>query len=264
MKKQVMSLAIDDDVSATMSFTKDNALKFKTMTTANFLKSAEKERLDWETTVYVEANKRLYNILARCYAFLTTDNGESAITKGKVLEKFFTARKYPYNAKTPLASRVVRAVFGNVDRRRISTYSIVLRRAEQLQIEVKDFAKWIDDGGGVQEVRLGRSATYVSKKDKAATIADKWETLSTLCIADDKKLRMAKDEDFDNKNCLLIAKQNKDGTYTIKGVCHTKGIVEQAMATLLSAENAADRKVAKANAAEDKAAANDANIKEAA
>jgi hypothetical protein len=131
-------------------------------------------------------------------------------------------------------------------------------------VEIEDFADWIERNGGVQEVRMGRSDNYVSKKDKAATIADKWDTISTLCVADDKTLRMAKDSEFDNKHCLLIAKQNADGTYTIKGVCHTNGIVEQAMATLLSAENVADRKVAKDKAAEEKAAANDENIKEAA
>jgi hypothetical protein len=264
MKNQVMSLAIDDDVSATMSFTKDNAVKIEVMTTEEFLNSTEKMRLEWENGVYVEANKQLYAVLARCYAFLLQSEGESYIKIGNVLKAFYTSRKLAYKEKTPLACRIVRAVFGNVDRRRISTYAIVIRKAIKEGIEISDFAAWIERNKGVQEIRLGGSATYVSKKDKAATIADKWDTLSTLCVADDKKLRMAKDAEYDNKHCLLIAKQNKNGTYTIKGVCHTKGIVEQAMATLLSAENAADRKVEKANAAEDKAAANDAHIKEAA
>ena len=262
--KDVMSLVVDTDVSQTTSFTKDKVEKKVIMTTEEFLKSTEKMRLEWENGVYVEANKQLYAVLARCYAFLSQSEGESYIKIGNVLKAFYTSRKLSYNEKSPLACRIVRAVFGNVDRRRISTYAIVIRRAINEGVEISDFAAWIERNGGVQEVRLGRSATYVSKKDKAATIADKWDALSTLCVADDKKLRMAKDAEYDNKHCLLIAKQNNNGTYTIKGVCHTNGIVEQAMATLLSAENTADRKVAKANAAEDKAAANDANIKEAA
>jgi len=262
--KDVMSLVVDTDVSQTTSFTKDKVEKKVIMTTEEFLKSTEKMRLEWENGVYVEANKQLYAVLARCYAFLSQAEGESYIKIGNVLKDFYTSRKLDYKEKTPLACRIVRAVFGNVDRRRISTYAIVIRRAINEGVEISDFAAWIERNKGVQEIRLGRSATYVSKKDKAATIADKWDALSTLCVADDKKLRMAKDAEYDNKHCLLIAKQNNNGTYTIKGVCHTNGIVEQAMATLLSAENTADRKVAKANAAEDKASANDANIKEAA
>ena len=260
----VMSLVVDTDVSQTTSFTKDKVEKKVIMTTEEFLKSTEKMRLEWENGVYVEANKQLYAVLARCYAFLSQAEGEGFIKMGNALEKFYKDRGYVYKRSTPLACRIVRAVFGNVDRRRISTYAIVIRRAINEGVEISDFADWIERNGGLQEVRLGRSATYVSKKDKAATIADKWDTLSTLCVADDKKLRMAKDAEYDNKHCLLIAKQNNNGTYTIKGLCHTNGIVEQAMATLLSAENTADRKVAKANAAEDKASANDANIKEAA
>jgi hypothetical protein len=57
--------------------------------------------------------------------------------------------------------------------------------------------------------------------------------------------------------------QNKDGTYAIKGVVHTKGIVEQAMATLLSAINAQDRAIAKEKEQVIKQAANDAQVKEA-
>jgi hypothetical protein len=58
--------------------------------------------------------------------------------------------------------------------------------------------------------------------------------------------------------------QNKDGTYAIKGVVHTKGIVEQAMATLLSSMNAEERSVAKAKQQVDSEAANDAEVKVAA
>jgi hypothetical protein len=252
------------DVNTAMSFTKDDEDKAKVLTTAEFLVSAERERKAWEHGIYVEANKQLYAVLARCYAFLMKDNGEGFKEQNAALEAFYKKRKYNYSKKTPLASRVVRAVFGNVDRRRISTYSIVIRRAMVLDIEVNDFAQWIDSNGGVQEIKLGRSATYVSKKDKAAVIAKKWKTLQTLAIAADDRLRMQRVRDFDNKHCLLVAMQNKDGTYAIKGVVHTNGIVEQAMATLLSSMNAEERSVAKAKQQVDSEAANDAEVKVAA
>jgi len=262
---EVMNLVTDTSVATTAkSLAKDTSktVQKKILTTAEFLLQAEKKRMDWENGVYVEANKQLYAVLARCYAFLMKDNGESFKEQNAALEAFYEKRKYTYSKKTPLASRVVRAVFGNVDRRRISTYSIVIRRAMVLQIEVNDFAQWIDSNGGVQEIKLGRSATYVSKKDKAAVIAKKWKTLQTLAIADDTALRQQRQREFDNN--LLVAMQNKDGTYAIKGVVHTNGIVEQAMATLLSSMNAEERSVAKAKQQVDSEAANDAEVKVAA
>jgi len=253
------------DVNTAMSFTKDDEDKAKVLTTAEFLVSAERERKAWEHGIYVEANKQLYAVLARCYAFVISDSSIDGIkARSSALMAFYAERNYTYRESTPLASRVVRAVFGNVDRRRISTYSIVIRRAMVLQIEVNDFAQWIDSNGGVQEIKLGRSATYVSKKDKAAAIAKKWKNMQTLAIAADDRLRMQRVRDFDNKHCLLVAMQNKDGTYAIKGVVHTKGIVEQAMATLQSATNAEDRTIAKEKEQVIKQAANDAQVKEAA
>jgi hypothetical protein len=264
---EVMNLVTDTSVATTAkSLAKDTSKteQKKILTTAEFLLQAEKQRMDWENGVYVEASKQLYAVLAHCYAFLMKDNGESFKEQNAALEAFYEKRKYTYSKKTPLASRVVRAVFGNVDRRRISTYSIVIRRAMVLQIEVNDFAQWIDSNGGVQEIKLGRSATYVSKKDKAAAIAKKWKNMQTLAIAADDRLRMQRVRDFDNKHCLLVAMQNKDGTYAIKGVVHTNGIVEQAMATLLSSMNAEERSVAKAKQQVDSEAANDAEVKVAA
>jgi len=262
-----MSLMADVSVANTaksLANDKSTTQQKKILTTAEFLLQTEQQRLDWENGAYVEANKQLYAVLAGCYGFLMNDNGEGFKEQNAALEAFYKLRGYAYAKKTPLASRVVRAVFGNVDRRRISTYSIVIRRAMALQIDTKEFAKWIDTNGGVQEVRLGRSATYVSKKDKALSVAKQWKGMQTLAIASDNRLRIQPLQDNDNKHCLLVAQQSKDGTYAIKGVVHTQGIVEQAMATLLSSMNAEERSVAKAKQQVDSEAANDAAVKEVA
>lgn len=272
---EAMSLMADVSVAKTaksLANDKSTTKQKKILTTAEFLLQTEKQRMDWENGAYVEANKQLYAVLARCYSFVQQIHKSMIMGDGEIsfkeinaaLEAFYKKRGYAYAKKTPLASRVVRAVFGNVDRRRISTYSIVIRRAMALQIETKDFAEWIDTNGGVQEVRLGRSATYVSKKDKALSVAKQWKNMQTLAIASDDRLRMQRVRDNDNKHCLLVAMQNKDGTYAIKGVVHTKGIVEQAMATLLSSMNAEERSVAKAKQQVDSEAANDAEVKVAA
>ena len=250
--------------SSAKSFANDNAKPATALTTAAFLASAEQQRVAWETGVYVEANKQLYAVLARCYEFVMKDNGESEVARSKALADFYAKRGYTYKQKTPFASRIVRAVFGNVDRRRISTYSIVIRKAQREMVEVAEFADWVETSGGVQEVRLGRSANYVSKKDKAERVSSKWDIMHTLGVASDERLRLQSKGEHANSYCLLVALQNKDGTYTIKGVVHTKGIVQQAMAAMQSAVNAVEAGVTKAKLKLDKEAANDAQLKEAA
>lgn len=264
---EAMSFMADVSVAKTaksLANDKSTTKQKKILTTAEFLLQTEKQRMDWENGAYVEANKQLYAVLARCYSFLMNDNGEGFKEQNAALEAFYEKRGYAYAKKTPLASRVVRAVFGNVDRRRISTYSIVIRKAMKKDVEISDFADWIERNGGVQEIKIGHSATYVSKKDKALSVAKQWKNMQTLAIASDDRLRMQRVRDNDNKHCLLVAMQNKDGTYAIKGVVHTKGIVEQAMATLLSSMNEEERSVAKAKQQVDSEAANDAEVKVAA
>jgi len=118
----MLGLMTAGEVNNALSFADDKQEKVVRMTTAEFLASAEKERKAWENGVYVETNKQLYAVLARCYAFVMDDSStEGVIARGNALKAFYEERGYTYRQATPLASRVVRAVFGNVDRRRIST-----------------------------------------------------------------------------------------------------------------------------------------------
>ena len=97
--------------------------------------------------------------------------GELTITEAKQrsasLESFYKDRGYTYKKALPLATRVVRAVFGSRDRRRISTYSLVIRQAMKENVSVTRFSEWVEERGGVQEISLGKSATYIKPADKA-------------------------------------------------------------------------------------------------
>jgi hypothetical protein len=45
-----------------------------------------------------------------------------------------------------------------VDRRRLSTYSLVLREAIKQKVLATQLAEWIEQNGGIQEIRLSQSA----------------------------------------------------------------------------------------------------------
>ena len=90
-------------------------------TSTKLLYAMEESRITWEEGVYRTSNQALYQVLAQCLQFC----GELSIGDAKArlasLEKFYKSRNYKYNKTKPLITRVIRAVFGDVDRRRLST-----------------------------------------------------------------------------------------------------------------------------------------------
>ena len=128
----------------------------------------EQQRITWEEGVYRTSNLALYETLAQCLQYgsdLSTT--EAHKQRRQALDDFYEQRGYRIKKETPLMTRIVRAVFSDIDRRRISTYSLVLRQAKNEGVKPSDFADWVEQRGGVQEIRLARSSTFVSPKDKA-------------------------------------------------------------------------------------------------
>ena len=135
--------------------------------TAPKLSEMETKRQQWETTAFRTSNQQLYAVLADCLAYGEALPLADAKQRTKELEEFFKLRGYSVKGDSPLLARVVKAVFGNVDRRRISTYSLVLRTAQKEGISAGKLAEWIEERGGVQEVKLSLTALY-SEQQKAA------------------------------------------------------------------------------------------------
>ena len=135
-----------------------------------------------------------------------------------------------------MATRVVRAVFGEINRRRISTYSLVLRQAQKENISIANLASWIEQRGGIQEISLGRSATYVSPKTKAEIAKEIMQGKSALGFAKSELLSHLADADFVGEPCILLAEQQADGSFGIQAVLRQDGLVKAAYAALYSVQ----------------------------
>lgn len=199
---------------------------------ANMLNSMEAQRITWEQGAYRTSNQALYAVLAQCLAFC----GELPLAEAKqrsvALEAFFKERSYKYKKEAPLVSRVVKAVFGNIDRRRISTYSLVLRQSQKDKIAISDLAQWIENKGGIQEIRLGRSATFVSPKVKVDTAKQIAQGRSFLGFAKSELLSMEADADYMGEACVLLAEQQPDGSFGIRCVLRSDSLVKAAFVAL--------------------------------
>jgi hypothetical protein len=218
------------------------------------LAGMEAKRISWEQGAYRTSNLELYNVLGECLLF----SGELPVSESKqrssALEGFFKARGYKYKKDSHIIARVVRAVFGNIDRRRISTYVLVLRQAQKSKVEATQLAQWIEDNHGIQEIKLARSVTFVSSTAKASIAKADFENLPVLAIAKSEQLSQLADAGFVGEDCVLIAEQLADGGFAIRALVRKEGAVNAAFTALYgdikSQQVAAKKEVDAANDAD--------------
>lgn len=223
---------------------------------ADLLVQLEARRISWEQGTYRKSNQELYGILADCLQYAgPLMTAEANKTRKDLLAKFYKERGYRLKSDTPLATQVVRAVFGNTDRRRISTYSLVVRKAKKDGVLPNQLAQWIEDNGGVQEIRLGHSATYVSPTQKAEIAKGFVSDLPTLAVVKSAELSLQADAEHMGEDCVLLATQQADGSFIVKAMLRGTS-VKAAYEALYTAT-----KDDFAKAAAEKVAANDAQGK---
>lgn len=135
------------------------------------------ERKGWESTELLASNKRLYGILASCMSLIKT----YAEKKEEILA-LADERNVKRNAKTDIISIVLKLIFGDDDRQRISAYAVVLRKAMADKQTPQSLPEWISDNKGVEAIRTGRnsapqnpgiSAAGSTKRVSASTRLDK-------------------------------------------------------------------------------------------
>ena len=219
------------------------------------LANLENKRITWENGTYRTSNQELYGILAECLAYTTADlTIDQAKQRNNALEAFFKSRNYVYKAEMPLATRVVRAVFGGIDRRRTSTYSLVLRQGMKEKVLAVNLPKWIEEKGGIQEIKLGRSATYISPASKVDMGKEVFRGKAVIGNAQSELLSQAADAQFMSNTCVLLAEQMPNGSFDIKAVVRNDSAVKAAYHALYQNQKEITEK-AKAEVA----AANDAD-----
>lgn len=214
----------------------------------------ETKRINWEGGTYRTSNLELYGILAECLGYAGDLSFAQSKARNAALEAFFKLRGYKYSSESPLATRVIKAVFGNIDRRRTSTYSLVLRQAIKEKISPLSLAQWIEEKGGIQEIKLGHSATYVSPSNKASIGKDYFNGKVTVGNAKSELLSHVADAEFMGTTCVLLAEQMPDGSFDIKAVIRASGAVNAAYTALYAQQNkameAAKKEVQAANDAD--------------
>ena len=88
------------------------------------------EAANWQDTAYTTANAGLYLLMQKCYGLykeLTDTTDANLKYKKQGLADHMSLKKLDAYKDKPLPQKIIRCVFGDRDRRRISTYNVVLR-----------------------------------------------------------------------------------------------------------------------------------------
>ncbi len=210
------------------------------------LQSMETATRNWEATELAASNKRLYSILTDAYSYYQTLKGdpikEIRAQYATDLEQFIAQRKYVFAPTSHDMTRVVKCVFG-ADRRRVSAYSIALREALRQDVTAKDLAEFIEQNGGVEQIRLGGTKP-LSAKVRAGKVKDEVLGAELGTIKFDARL-VGVDADWADKQVVIVATYLPTGEFQANAVIRHDSAVNAALAAYYSKQQAAVRAAAK-------------------
>jgi hypothetical protein len=192
-------------------------------------------RENWEVNEYDRSNQSLYSLIAEClglYLDLTTGNDLKAKKEGLAIH--IKSHGYVFKEGSPLSLKVIRCVFGNKDRRRLSTYHTVLRVAIDEKWDVQAVAKNISERGGVQEVSLASSGGGITSAEKANVVRNALmgESVATL---DSEILRRQFKTEHVAETAVAVLTVNNDGTYSVHCVVRSDSAVNAALVAYYAA-----------------------------
>jgi hypothetical protein len=218
--------------------------------TTQKLSSLVVEHDNWRDNAYKTSNEQLYGLLLKCYALYSDMRGtdEQAKEMRKAVNSFAESKGYVFKASTHTITKIVKCVFG-VDRRRTSTYSLVLRAALKRDILNKDLIGFIQTGGGVEEIRLGSSGKGLSTKQKAQ-VAATTVVVNNLGTASGQALVEMLDAGKIGDNKVFIGAWQADGTVVLRAAIESETVLNAALASHYATVQAK----AKAKAKEEEAA----------
>jgi hypothetical protein len=193
------------------------------------------EREVWQAGEYARSNDTLYGLIGKCKALYDDLTAKVDDTKAKRsgFNDFLNLKGYTFKSSTELTYKVIRAVFGDSDRRRLSTYHTVLRVAVKQGWAADSMAARIAEYGGVQEISLGAASGQLTAKQKA-DIA-KSGTADVIARLESAALSTTFDPKRIGDKAVAVLTQEADGSFSVHAVVHNNTAVTAALAAYYAA-----------------------------
>ena len=208
------------------------------------LKQLSNETATWEQGAYKTANEGLYVLIQSCYKLykeLTDAKDENLMHKKQGLNDYLSINGMDDYTSKPLPQKIIRCVFGNRDRRRVSTYNVVLRRLIADEVEVAGVPTHIANCGGVQEMSLGRKPGSLTAKEKATEVKDTVQA-QVLAKVQTAETDLLVNPEKHGETFAAVLTQNTDGSFTVNCIVDSKGAVNAALTAYYGAQEAKNAK----------------------
>jgi hypothetical protein len=216
----------------TLPSTLQNAAQSKNATTFdNAFNRIIAERESWEQNEFARSNQKLYTILKTCYSIFQSMNSTDDEAKAykEAFNDFCERKKFVFKGSTHLTAKIVCCVFG-ADRRLVSNYGRVLRIAAEKNTSLSNFVQFIEERGGVEEVRrdkkVSKSSADRAKTGKASLHGEVLGSVSS------DLLNSKFDASAYTDAVLLLATKEADGSFAIRRVIQNSTVITNALASL--------------------------------
>lgn len=185
-------------------------------------------RAAWEKTEYDRSNQSLYKIIDECLAlYKETTIGKFAYEMKTALIKHIEDKGYVFKSTTPLSQKIIRCVFGDQDRRRISTYDKVLVAAISNCWVVGKVPLEITKAGGIHMISIRNPATL--KEDKNHQFAIDALKASSIATLSSDTIKSNIKSDKMGEMAVGVMTQKADGTYNVHCIVPNDKLVKDAM-----------------------------------
>lgn len=200
------------------------------------------QREGWEMTQLARSNQALYSIFKECLSlYRDLTEGENLKEKKIGFKDHINLKGYKFKETSPLSLKVIRCIFGDKDRRRLSTYHTVLRVAIADGWSLDEVATKITERGGVQEISV-RKANAMSQKDKALAAQTALLNQSVASL-DSEQLKLKHNSEQNEQQAVAVVTQHQDGTFSVHCVVHSNTAVNAALAAYFNANKSDLQKV---------------------
>jgi hypothetical protein len=161
------------------------------------------------------------------------------------MEAFIADKGYTnsFGATTHDMTRVVKCVFG-VDRRRVSAYSIALREALRQEVSAEDLVAFLQDNGGVEQIRMGGTKPLSATKRAELVKAEVREAVISTVKFDAEAVKA--NADWVDKQVVFVATYLPTGEFEVNAVVRHDGAVNTALAAYYTMAQAKKREEANA------------------
>ncbi len=192
--------------------------KLTAATISDELNALHTLRGDWEVGAYKASNEGLYDILAKCLTLLQQVKGAKPLIAA--INARLAEISIKHTMSTSLATKIVRCVFG-VSNQRTLIYARVITEAARLKPPSQSLPSWINESGGIEEIRRASAGETPSQKKEAhRKSAQRYFTAAEPLIPNftppvSKASYFTPHNESAHEFVALLVRKNGDGTFSI-------------------------------------------------